>query len=140
MLTIILLQYSSRSTNLSKAATNWERKSQHLLSEIVKYTTYIDALTSSGRLRSLKRGQKEVDDLLAAADEVEWDEKVTSSRIEANRPLPVDSSIRPILLVRTSSPTTLGERRSVDSRDQEFFDPQTPTASEGRPSLAVGEE
>lgn len=61
-------QYSPRSANGSKAAANWERKSQHLLAEVVKYQTYIDILTIAIKLRGLKRGQKEVEMMLREAD------------------------------------------------------------------------
>ena len=62
------LQYSPRSANGSKAAANWERKSQYLLAEVVKYQTYVVALTSAIKLRGLKRGQKEVEMMLKEAD------------------------------------------------------------------------
>lgn len=65
------MQFSSRSLNQAKSAANWERKSQHLLSELVKYQTYIDQLERAMRLRALRRGQKEVDEMLAAADDRE---------------------------------------------------------------------
>ena len=64
------MQYSARSVNLAKASANWERKSQYLLAEIVKYQTYIEALTSAIKLRALKRGQKEVEQMLDDDDEV----------------------------------------------------------------------
>ncbi|KAL8293795.1 hypothetical protein RQP46_000496 [Phenoliferia psychrophenolica] len=60
--------FSSRSMNQAKSAANWERKSQHLLSELVKYQTYIDHLERAMKLRALRRGEKEVDNMLAAAD------------------------------------------------------------------------
>jgi hypothetical protein len=55
--------------NLSKALANWERKSQHLLSEIVKYKTYIDNLAAAMALRQKKTDEKQVAKLLRAADE-----------------------------------------------------------------------
>ncbi|GAA5854331.1 hypothetical protein JCM8547_001783 [Rhodosporidiobolus lusitaniae] len=67
--------YSSRSSNGTKALANWERKSQHLLTESVKWTTYIDALASAIRLRSLQRGKKEVEAMLEQADDDEEDEE-----------------------------------------------------------------
>ncbi|GAA5916121.1 hypothetical protein JCM6882_003942 [Rhodosporidiobolus microsporus] len=60
--------YSNRSSNGNKALANWERKSQHLLAETVKWTTYIDALSSAVRLRSIQRGKKEVEAMLESAD------------------------------------------------------------------------
>lgn len=38
-------QFSPRHPNAAKAMANWERKSQYLLREIVKFRTYIDTLT-----------------------------------------------------------------------------------------------
>ncbi|GAA6028264.1 hypothetical protein JCM8097_006946 [Rhodosporidiobolus ruineniae] len=70
----MLKLYSSRSSNATKALANWERKSQHLLTESVKWTTYIDALTSAIRLRSIQRGKKEVEAMLAEADEDDEDD------------------------------------------------------------------
>lgn len=55
--------------NYGKASANWEKKSQHLLSESVKYRTYIDHLERAIRLRALRRGQKEVENMLEAADD-----------------------------------------------------------------------
>ncbi|KAK4054533.1 hypothetical protein OIV83_001027 [Microbotryomycetes sp. JL201] len=63
--------YSSRNANASKALANWDRKSKHLLSESVKYQTYIEALSSAIKLRSLKRGQKQIEQMLRQADQVE---------------------------------------------------------------------
>lgn len=39
------MQFSPRHPNAGKAMANWERKSQYLLREIVKFRTYIDTLT-----------------------------------------------------------------------------------------------
>ena len=63
--------YGPRTPSGTKAMGNWKRKSAYLLAECVKYQTYVDALQSAVRLRNLKRGQKEVEEMLAAADEVE---------------------------------------------------------------------
>ncbi|KAG0145398.1 hypothetical protein CROQUDRAFT_93873 [Cronartium quercuum f. sp. fusiforme G11] len=60
--------YANRSPNLSKALVNWEKKSQYLLAEIIKYTTYIDALESGISAKNNKKGQKLVDSLLKKAD------------------------------------------------------------------------
>jgi hypothetical protein len=40
-------QFSPRHPNAAKAMANWERKSQYLLREIVKFRTYIDTLTAA---------------------------------------------------------------------------------------------
>lgn len=78
----MLLQFSTRSVNMAKAMANWERKSQHLLSETVKYETYIEALSSAVKLRALKRGEKEVEDMLLAADEQPADMRQPSPQAE----------------------------------------------------------
>lgn len=48
----MVLAFSPRHPNSSKAMTNWERKSSYLLREIVKFRTYIDCLQAA-------QGQKE---------------------------------------------------------------------------------
>ncbi|GAA5833819.1 hypothetical protein JCM9279_001632 [Rhodotorula babjevae] len=60
--------YPSRSAAGSKALANWERKSQHLAAEGVKYRTYVDALASAIHLRALRRGKKQVERMLELAD------------------------------------------------------------------------
>ncbi|KAL5528345.1 hypothetical protein ACEPAF_7481 [Sanghuangporus sanghuang] len=50
--------YTPRSTNANRAMANWERKSQYLLSEIVKYDSYVDSLKAAMNLRLKKRGEK----------------------------------------------------------------------------------
>ncbi|KAH7914138.1 hypothetical protein BJ138DRAFT_1000880 [Hygrophoropsis aurantiaca] len=50
--------YSPRSPNGAKAQSNWEKKSQYLLTEIVKYDSYIDSLEAAMNLRLKKRGEK----------------------------------------------------------------------------------
>lgn len=53
-----LKQYQPRSSTAAKAQGNWEKKSQYLLTEIVKYDSYIDSLQSAMSLRLKKRGEK----------------------------------------------------------------------------------
>ncbi|KAF8625419.1 hypothetical protein AX15_005382 [Amanita polypyramis BW_CC] len=50
--------YPPRSATALKAQSNWERKSQYLLTEIVKYESYIDSLQNTMALRLKKRGEK----------------------------------------------------------------------------------
>ncbi|GAA6001536.1 hypothetical protein JCM10207_006712 [Rhodosporidiobolus poonsookiae] len=76
--------YSPRSGNASKAIANWERKSQHLLTDGVKWTTYIDALTSAIRLRSLQRGKKEVEAMLESADADEDEDALDDDELAAS--------------------------------------------------------
>ncbi|CAG8478549.1 10067_t:CDS:10 [Ambispora gerdemannii] len=51
--------YHPRSSNYTKAFANWEKKSQWLLYEIVKYTTYIESLENSVIIRARKRKERE---------------------------------------------------------------------------------
>ncbi|CAJ0760478.1 8497_t:CDS:10 [Entrophospora sp. SA101] len=51
--------FTPRSTNNSKAFTNWEKKSQWLLYEIIKYSTYIESLENSISLKLRRRKEKE---------------------------------------------------------------------------------
>lgn len=50
-----------------KAQTNWEKKSQHLLTEIVKYESYIDSLKAAMTLRLRKRGEKALERALVVS-------------------------------------------------------------------------
>ncbi|KAJ3896245.1 hypothetical protein GG344DRAFT_36990 [Lentinula edodes] len=50
--------YQPRTSNAVKAMSNWEKKSQYLLTEIVKYDSYIDSLQAAMSLRLKKRGEK----------------------------------------------------------------------------------
>ncbi len=54
----MLQLYSPRGANYAKALANWEKKSNHLLQELVKYQCYIESLKNAARLRAEKRGQK----------------------------------------------------------------------------------
>lgn len=44
--------------------SNWEKKSQYLLTEIVKYDSYIDSLQAAMSLRLKKRGEKALEQAL----------------------------------------------------------------------------
>ncbi|CAG8505665.1 9367_t:CDS:10 [Dentiscutata erythropus] len=50
--------FSPRSSNHTKAFSNWERKSQWLLYEIIKYTTYIECIENSMVIREKKRKER----------------------------------------------------------------------------------
>ncbi|KAF8070176.1 hypothetical protein FPV67DRAFT_1005473 [Lyophyllum atratum] len=50
--------YQPRTANAMKAQSNWEKKSQWLLTEIVKYESYIESLQAAMSLRLKKRGEK----------------------------------------------------------------------------------
>ncbi|KAF4598097.1 hypothetical protein EYR38_006491 [Pleurotus pulmonarius] len=66
--------YQPRSANAMKSISNWERKSQYLLKEIVKYDSYIDSLQAAMSLRLKKRGEKVLERALngANANDVKW--------------------------------------------------------------------
>lgn len=51
-------KYQPRTATALKAQSNWEKKSQYLLTEIVKYDSYIDSLQAAMSLRLKKRGEK----------------------------------------------------------------------------------
>ncbi|PCH43866.1 hypothetical protein WOLCODRAFT_138645 [Wolfiporia cocos MD-104 SS10] len=59
--------YQPRSSNASKAMGNWEKKSQYLLTEIVKYESYIDSLQMAMALRLKRRGEKALERALIVA-------------------------------------------------------------------------
>ncbi|KAL1748693.1 hypothetical protein HDZ31DRAFT_29171 [Schizophyllum fasciatum] len=61
--------YQPKSPNAMKALNNWEKKSQYLLTEIVKYESYIDSLTQAMALRLTKRGEKALERALQGQEE-----------------------------------------------------------------------
>lgn len=65
----MLSLFSSRGSNYSKALSNWERKSNHLLAELVKWQSYVESLTNAAKLRNDLRDQRQMETALARADE-----------------------------------------------------------------------
>ncbi|KAF3934279.1 hypothetical protein ABW19_dt0203015 [Dactylella cylindrospora] len=55
----MLLAFTPRHPNYTKAMNNWERKSSYLLREIVKFRTYIDALSTAATARERIHVEKE---------------------------------------------------------------------------------
>ncbi|KAL7268593.1 hypothetical protein RUND412_008777 [Rhizina undulata] len=51
----MLLAFSPRHPNASKAMNNWEKKSSYLLREIIKFRTYIECLSAAATLREKLR-------------------------------------------------------------------------------------
>jgi PH and SEC7 domain-containing protein len=54
---------------------NWEKRSQYLLTEIVKYESYIDSLQTAMSLRLKKRGEKALEKALvehAVSSKARW--------------------------------------------------------------------
>ena len=62
----MLQLFSPRGMNYNKALVNWERKSNHLLQELVRYQCYAESLRNAVKLRAERRNQK----LLERADNV----------------------------------------------------------------------
>jgi len=56
--------YPSRSQSAAKALSNWEKRSQYLLAEHVKYESYVDSLQAAMTLRLKKRGEKALEHAL----------------------------------------------------------------------------
>ena len=54
----LALAFSPRSVNATKAMGNWERKSQYLLREIVKFRTYVDVLEVAEQRRTEVKGER----------------------------------------------------------------------------------
>lgn len=116
------MQYSARSANLAKASANWERKSQHLLAEIVKYQTYIEALTAAIKLRALKRGQKEVEQMLESADVDEEDEDdvaISPTDGPGTGAFAMPSPQRPVINAEELQETAVGAEPEEDEDEPE---------------------
>lgn len=58
---------------MTKAQSNWEKKSQYLLTEIVKYETYVESLKSAMSLRLKRRGEKALEKALVNANPIDTD-------------------------------------------------------------------
>ncbi|KAL8789105.1 MAG: hypothetical protein Q9213_001368 [Squamulea squamosa] len=67
----MLLAFSSRHPNSTKAMANWERKSSYLLREIVKFRTYIDCLQAAQAHKEVVHGSKKplADEAVEQTDE-----------------------------------------------------------------------
>ncbi|KAK5173109.1 uncharacterized protein LTR77_003231 [Saxophila tyrrhenica] len=55
----IELAYSPRQANHTRAMANWQRKSDHLLREIVKFQTYVDSLAAAQKAKDAFYARKE---------------------------------------------------------------------------------
>ncbi|KAL9127195.1 MAG: hypothetical protein Q9217_003882 [Psora testacea] len=55
----VLLAFSPRHPNSSRAMTNWERKSSYLLHELVKFKTYIDSLREAQARKAIIYADRE---------------------------------------------------------------------------------
>ncbi|KAI7238675.1 SEC7-like protein [Hortaea werneckii] len=63
----IELAYSPRHHNYAKAMSNWQRKSDYLLREIVKFRTYMDALNAAERAKDAFYARKAEQELAKGA-------------------------------------------------------------------------
>ena len=89
----VVLAFSPRSVNATKAMGNWERKSHYLLREIVKFRTYIDVLEAAQtRQQGLEKGKhSNVDSAVGKDGEViekqphEEDSELSEETVEALR-------------------------------------------------------
>lgn len=103
---IIFLKYAPRSANAAKASANWEKKSQYLLTEIVKYESYIDSLQAAMTLRLKKRGEKALERALVGASPE--DEPVGKGKWKGPEGETIEEDEEP--------PPTAGLGSSIDSR------------------------
>ncbi|KAK0649130.1 hypothetical protein B0T16DRAFT_409487 [Cercophora newfieldiana] len=69
----MLLAFTPRGSNATKAMANWERKSEYLLREIVKFRTYVDSLAAADTRRAEIYDERETARRAARGD-VEGDE------------------------------------------------------------------
>ncbi|KAI9463546.1 hypothetical protein BJY52DRAFT_1252141 [Lactarius psammicola] len=87
--------YPSRSQSAAKALGNWEKKSQYLLAEHVKYESYVDSLQAAMTLRFKKRGEKALEralrsDAAHGASKGKWKGRPHARTItEVDEPSPV---------------------------------------------------
>ncbi|KAI1794173.1 hypothetical protein LXA43DRAFT_971422 [Ganoderma leucocontextum] len=97
--------YQPRSSTAQKASSNWEKKSQYLLTEIVKYESYIDSLQAAMSLRLKKRGEKALEKALvtsspsadetAGATKARWKGQPEEDTIEESEEPPPSAGILP---------------------------------------------
>jgi PH/SEC7 domain-containing protein len=85
--------YQPRSNTAGKALSNWEKKSQYLLTEIVKYESYVESLQHAMKLRLKKRGEKALDRALSSDDGVS--NTTTSGKRKADTIPEADEPITP---------------------------------------------
>ncbi|QRW24132.1 Sec7 guanine nucleotide exchange factor [Rhizoctonia solani] len=103
--------YIPRSTNAVKASNNWERRSQYLLSEIVKYDSYVDSLRSAMSQRLKRRGEKALERALVASRPDEDD----LERIYAS---PSITGSGPARLERGASSSVRGRHQVIQEDDE----------------------
>jgi PH and SEC7 domain-containing protein len=94
--------------------SNWERKSKHLLSEIVKYQSYIDSLHNAMALRLKKRGEKALERALVGADpdddEPQWNSQHDDETVQDHGRIRVKEKRESDLITPTVTLTGLHRR------------------------------
>ncbi|KAH9895124.1 hypothetical protein C8Q73DRAFT_759487 [Cubamyces lactineus] len=120
--------YPSRSSNAQKAMSNWEKKSQYLLTEIVKYESYIDSLQSAMSLRLKKRGEKALEKALvvsspspddSAAVKGRWKGQPDQETIEESEEPPPSAGLRPSPVHQHRREVAEVDRDDEDDEDDE---------------------
>ncbi|KAJ3823819.1 hypothetical protein EV361DRAFT_794093 [Lentinula raphanica] len=107
--------YQPRTSNAVKAMSNWEKKSQYLLTEIVKYDSYIDSLQAAMSLRLKKRGEKGESPLERALDGTSPDDAPDALYKNSEATIPEDEE--PL----TPNPSqNLHKRESADTGNDSF--------------------
>ncbi|KAJ3724450.1 hypothetical protein C8R42DRAFT_604370 [Lentinula raphanica] len=107
--------YQPRTSNAVKAMSNWEKKSQYLLTEIVKYDSYIDSLQAAMSLRLKKRGEKGESPLERALDGTIPDDAPDALYKNSEATIPEDEE--PL----TPNPSqNLHKRESADTGNESF--------------------
>ncbi|KAK8125956.1 uncharacterized protein PG998_001715 [Apiospora kogelbergensis] len=66
----MLLAFTPRASNATKAMNNWERKSSYLLREIVKFRTYVDCLQYAEQRRKEIYDERQIAQRAARGDEI----------------------------------------------------------------------
>ncbi|KAF8724450.1 Pleckstrin homology domain, partial [Rhizoctonia solani] len=103
--------YIPRSTNAVKASNNWERRSQYLLSEIVKYDSYVDSLRSAMSQRLKRRGEKALERALVAS-------RPDEDNLEPMYGSPSITGSGPARLERGASSSARGRHQVIQEDDE----------------------
>lgn len=90
----VMALYQPRTANAMKAHSNWEKKSQYLLTEIVKYDSYIDSLQAAMSLRLKKRGEKALEHALNGGNS--HDDRPTKTKYTGPDEDTIDEEVEPL--------------------------------------------
>ncbi|KNG52688.1 sec7 domain-containing protein [Stemphylium lycopersici] len=97
----LLIAFSPRHPNAAKAMANWERKSQYLLREIVKFRTYIDTLATAQaakqKIYAEREAREEEMDESSKADDSSSKPAEDDGANEASKPPPSEPMSKPAL-------------------------------------------